>query len=62
MAKKVRFDDEMDKQMNEILTAWRSAGVKNISKPDVIRIFIKKYKDDAMMIPHRKPKKREYTL
>jgi len=62
MRKKVEIDDKLDKEIKTIQLAWKSAGFSNVTRPDVLRVLIKRYKDDDLMYPRRKRKKTEWEL
>lgn len=61
--KLLNIDEQLDKEINEILYIWREKGYKNAKKPDVIRLIIKNYKDNMNGdAPKRKPKSNTWSF
>ena len=56
-------DDKMDKDIKQIMNIWRSKGLKKpLSKPEVIRIMLERYKEDGYSVPKRKPKSKIWKI
>ena len=56
------FDEALDKEIEEIMKAWKKAGFRNIKKPDVVRTLLNKYKEDSYAIPYRLPRSKKVML
>lgn len=66
MVKRYLIDEPLDKEVEQFRRFWRSIGMKNVSKTDVIRMLVYKYKDENLntktTLPIRKPKSKEWHL
>jgi hypothetical protein len=59
--KLLNVDEELDNQICEIVAIWQQHGFNGVRKPDVLRLLIRKYKEETLP-PRRKPKSREWFL
>jgi len=59
---RVHFDDALDKEIEMIMNAWKRAGLKNVSKPDVVRTLLNNYREDAYIMPTRLPRSKKVIL
>jgi len=59
---RILFDDVLDKEVLDIMKAWKKAGLRNVSKPDVIRTLLYKYREDAYTVPQRLPHSKKVRI
>lgn len=62
MASRVKLDDPLDREIEHIINSWKNYGMKNIKKPDVIRMMLRKYKEDLAATPKRLPKSKKWQI
>ena len=66
MVRRIAIDNELDKEVEQFRRVWKNMGLKNITKTDVVRMLVNKYKQESLsnveISPIRKPKSKEWHI
>jgi len=57
----INIDEQLDIEISNIVKTWSDNGFKNVKKPDVLRLLIKKYKEQ-LIFPVRKKKSKKWEI
>ncbi|MBU1020047.1 MAG: hypothetical protein KJ847_02440 [Firmicutes bacterium] len=58
--KRVLIDNNMENHLNKIIVSMRNLGIKNIQRPDAIRVMIKMNEEANLRINRKKKSKEVY--
>lgn len=55
-SRRITVDDQLDRDISQIMNVFRQKGFKNVKKPDVIRILVRDRMEQGNIDLRRKPK------
>lgn len=60
--RKITVDDKLDNEIDNIKLAWRKFGFNNVSKAEIIRLMVQRYKENGEIYPYKPPKSPRWRL